>query len=193
MNKHFKIKLVVAAWVFFLMMDGCSYNPFSIIMTDEFTGFNGSFEVVKEGMPVNWYVYKTTLDTSQTQIIYDTILPREGKQSLKLIIDSCSPVGGWHSPGIFQEMDVDTGSVYKVSCWIRNQGCSYKLRLDGFKQGCTTAPAEQKWIDFNENIDEWKNFEYTFTFSEGRDRFRFELNILSPGTLWIDDIRIEKQ
>lgn len=194
MKAHLDEHLKLIALIPLLLYSGCNFfEGASELVTDTSAGFNGSFEVTREGVPVNWYIYRPTIDSSQARIVFDTILPYDGKQSLKFIIDSCSSVGGWHSPGIFNEMDVDTGSVYRVSCWIKNQGCRYMLRMDGFVFGNPKAPKETKWISFDADIDEWKQFEYTFTFIEGRNRFRFELNILSPGILWIDDIRIEKQ
>ncbi len=37
----------------------------------------------------------------------------------------------------------------------------------------------------------WREFEYTYTVPETYGNIRFELNILQPGTLWIDGVRIE--
>ncbi len=37
----------------------------------------------------------------------------------------------------------------------------------------------------------WREFIYTYTVPEHYSNIRFELNVLAPGTLWVDDVRIE--
>ncbi len=40
--------------------------------------------------------------------------------------------------------------------------------------------------------DVWRQFEYVYDFPATDDTIRFELGIMRPGTLWIDDVRIEE-
>ena len=40
-------------------------------------------------------------------------------------------------------------------------------------------------------ISEWTQFEYTINVPE-QQWLRMQLNVLSPGTLWIDDVRVSK-
>jgi hypothetical protein len=176
-----------------LLPVGCNLNSFSTIIEEQAAGFNGSFEIAKEGLPVNWYVYKPTIDTTQTKLVYDTIAPHQGNQSLKFSVSKCSSVGGWHSPGIFQETAVEPGKTYMVSFWIKNDGCKNIIRMDCFKSGTENPDHPKKWISCNNSIPDWQKFEYEFTFNNDLNQFRFELNILSPGTFWIDDILIVKK
>jgi hypothetical protein len=43
-----------------------------------------------------------------------------------------------------------------------------------------------------EAIDTWQRFEYDYTIPAKMNALRFEMNILQPGSFWIDDIRIER-
>jgi hypothetical protein len=187
-----KLLLITISFSLFLTF-GCKLNPYSKLSEDKNAGFNGSFEIAKNGLPTNWYVYNPTLDSSQTELAFDTVSPHEGKQSLLFIVSGCSSIGGWYSPGIFQEIAVDTGKTYLVSFWIKNQGCKYMIRMDCLKAGTEDTNHPKKWISYSDTIPDWQKSEYEFTMSNELNLFRFELNILSKGKIWIDDIRIEKK
>lgn len=187
-------KLILIAISFSLFLTfGCKLNPYSKVTKDKNAGFNGSFEITKNGLPTNWYVYNPTIDTTQTILIFDTVFTHDGKQSLLFIVSECSLIGGWHSPGIFQEIAVDTGKTYLVSFWIKNQGCKYMIRMDCLKAGVEDINHPKKWISYSDTIPDWQKSEYEFTMNNELNIFRFELNILSKGKIWIDDIRIEKK
>jgi len=181
---HFMLPLFFAA---------CNFNQIARITESETAGLNGSFETAQNGLPVNWYIYKPGIDKPNAKLVIDSVNPCEGKQSLKFVVTECSSVGGWHSPGIFTEVDCENGKTYQVSFWLKNQGCMHMIKMDCWKGGTEDRNHPKKWITNNDNIPEWKKFEYEFTFNNDTDRFRFELNILTPGTLWIDDVRIEKK
>jgi hypothetical protein len=176
-------KLMMVLPILIFIPAGCNFNSFSSVNKDESAGFNGSFEIVKDGLPVNWYVYKPAIDTTQTKLVCDTIAPHHGKQSLKFNVSKCSPVGGWHSPGIFQETAVEPGKTYVVSFWIKNHGCKNMIRMDCFKAGTEDPDHPRRWISCNDSIPDWQKHEYEFVFSNEFNQFRFEMNILSPGIL----------
>ena len=70
---------------------------------DKKVGTNGSFENIKNNLPINWLVYTpNTTGEGNFDFTYDTENVKEGKQSLKLSVETCSEKGGWHSPGITQ-------------------------------------------------------------------------------------------
>jgi len=189
---HFRAEKLAFIILSFLLT-GCNSNPFSLLIESKTAGFNGSFETTQNGLPVNWYIYKTTFDNGNAELVIDTINPYDGKQSLKFVITKCLSVGGWHSPGIFTEVDCENGSTYQVSFWIKNLGCKYTIKMDCWKGGTEDVNHPEKLITDNDTIPEWKKFEYEFTFDNDLNRFRFEMNILTPGVLWIDDVRIEKK
>jgi hypothetical protein len=46
-------------------------------------------------------------------------------------------------------------------------------------------------LENNADVDEWKFYEFSINIPKDME-LRFELNILGPGTFWIDDIQISK-
>jgi hypothetical protein len=171
-----------------VLLDGCT--PFSESITDKSAGMNGSFEHTKNGLPVNWLLYTPkTVGTGDFDIIIDTTEFKDGKQSLKFLVRKCSAVGSWHSPGLDQEYDANPGETYNVSFWVKNIGSEFIVHISGvsaFKG--QDGPVERS----KDTITTWRLFEYKYTIPPKMERLRFEMNILHPGSFWIDDIRIEK-
>jgi len=174
-----------------LILTGC--NHMSEKETDPSAGLNGGFEISKNGLPVNWLMYTpTTVPDADFVIKLDKDIFKEGKQSLRFDVKKCSSTGGWHSPGFtneFFEIDKFEGEgIYKLSFWIKNSGAKYRVTAGG------VAPYEGDMkilIESSENIEDWKYLEYEINVPQDR-HLRMQLNILQPGTFWIDDIQIDK-
>jgi len=176
-----------------LLMCG-SCNQMSEQIKDESAGMNGGFEVSKNGIPVNWLMFTSnTVPDADFNIVLDKNVFKEGKQSLRFDVDKCSSIGGWKSPGFTNEF-VEMGKYkgegkYKLSFWIKNEGTEFKISAGGvsaMKGNMITL------IQENEQIKDWKLFEYQIDIPKDR-WLRMGLNILQPGTFWIDDIQIEKE
>lgn len=45
-------------------------------------------------------------------------------------------------------------------------------------------------VETRETIEEWRHYEYEYTIPSEMEQIRFELNVLEPGTFWIDEITI---
>ena len=174
-----------------LVLTGCM--QMSEKETDESAGINGGFEITKNGLPVNWLMYTpNTVPDGEFKIIIDKNVFKEGKQSLRFDVVNCSSKGGWHSPGFTNEFS-DSGQfeeegVYKLSFWIKNSGTKYQVNAGG------VAPLEgdmKVLVESTEEIEEWKYLEYKINIPKDR-HLKMELNILEPGTFWIDDIQIDK-
>ena len=186
-----KIAIYSIVAVFVLWAAGCAG---SVKKTDKTAGFNGSFEITKSGLPANWAIYPPSIKSEDAELVLDTTDAKDGKQSLKFVIHKCpecSESGGWHCPGIFQEKPAISEKSYKVSFWLKNQGCKFKVRLESIIAIRDYADSKTV-LDTNETFDDWRRYEYMHTICKDGTSFRFELNILSPGTLWIDDIRVEE-
>lgn len=150
---------------------------------------NGSFETIKKGLPINWYYYAPqTVSNSDFDIQIDSTLSKDGKLSLKFQVKECQSTGGWHSPGFFKEFKVIPGETYKVSFWVINHGCTFQVYLQTGMKG--NPGIFETLIRTKETYSEWKYFEYSIQIPNTNDNIRFEANILSPGTIWFDDIRI---
>ncbi len=181
--------VVPAILISSFLFSGCT--RMSETIRDQSAGMNGGFEIVASGLPVNWLLYTPgTIPTGDYDLIIDTNDFKEGRQSLQFFVRNCSANGGWHSPGFSQQYDAIPGKKYKISFWVKNSGCEFIARI-----GCVSAfeGEYETVIRTDVKIMEWEKYEYQYTMPEDKkfDNIRFELNILQPGTFWIDDIRIE--
>jgi len=157
-------------------------------VTDESAGINGSFEVIKNNLPVNWLVYTpNTTGEGDFDFSFDTKDAKEGKQSLKLDVKTCSAKGGWHSPGIAQEIPVKANEEYKISFWIKNSQSTFTVNIN-----CVNAKQESKCLTLasSESINEWKYYEYKYKVPKDMEKLRIEMNVVKPGIFWIDNIKV---
>lgn len=185
-----KIFFIISAIIVSLLLMNCS--RMSEIINDPKAGFNGSFEITKSGLPVNWYVYSpSTIPSGDYNLIFDLSDKIEGNQSLKFIVRECVPTGGWLSPGCFQTIPAITGNSYKVSFWLKNQGCEFNLSI-GSERVREPGRHIGKIFKNDDATDTWQQFEYVYAVPQGFENIRFELNILKPGILCIDDVKIEE-
>ena len=169
----------------------CSCNQMSEQIKDESAGMNGGFEVAKNGIPVNWLMYTpNTVPNGKFEIILDKEDFKEGNQSLKFEVEECSSNGGWGSPGFTNQFEAEQGSSYKLSFWIKNNGAKFRVMAGGV----TPKTGNMKTlVQTSEQIKDWKRYEYRVPITQQFDQIRIEVNILKPGTFWIDDIQLEKE
>lgn len=166
----------------------CGCGKLSETVHDEMAGMNGSFEVSRDGLPVNWLVYSPrTIPTGDYDLIFDTDEHKDGKQSLRFLVRDCSSDGGWRSPGLAQEIEAIPGEMYRISFWAKNDGAEFRVKIGAVSafEGQTETIVSSK-----EGLETWKLFEYEYEMPAEFNRIRFELNILGPGSFWIDDLRI---
>jgi hypothetical protein len=172
-----------------LALNGCSPKMSESVYNEQ-AGLNGSFEHTEQGTPVNWLLYTSkTTGSGSFETILDSIEPKDGKYSFTWNVMSCDGRGGRYSPGMAQEIAAETGKTYRVSFWVRNNGTNYIIKLNAVS-AFNTAPGPLH--QSNQNTAGWRLYSYDYTIPKGMEKLRFELNVLSPGTLSIDDIRIEK-
>ena len=165
---------------------GCEKMSESVL--DESVGLNGGFEVTKNGLPVNWLVYTpATIPTGDYDLVIDTVEYKEGKQSLKFVVRDCAPTGGWHSPGLSKEYEATSGVVYLVGLWVRNERSQFRAKVGGVS---AFKGEYQTIVEASDSIPEWRHYEHRYTMPEEFDRLRLEVNVLTPGTFWVDDITI---
>lgn len=174
-----------------LLIMGC--QQMSEQISDKSAGLNGGFEISKNDLPVNWLLYTPkTVPDSDFKIVLDKDVFKEGKQSLKFDVQKCSSTGGWHSPGFTNEFSTSSkyegeGS-YKLSFWIKNDGSKFNVSAGGVS---AMKGNMKTLIQEDMQINDWKLLEYEIDIPE-KNWLRMQLNILQPGTFWIDDVRVEK-
>jgi hypothetical protein len=178
--------LVIQAISILIYAAGCT-GMSEFIKGDDDT-MNGGFEVVKNGLPVNWYYYSPgTVPEGEFGITSDSLVFKEGKRSLKFSVRQCSSIGGRFSPGFFEDFSATAGETYKVSFWVKNEGCRFRVYLQSSEYG--KGSNQDTIVSTSENFKDWKYFETDFKVRY--NRIRIEANILGPGTIWFDDVRIE--
>lgn len=166
---------------------GC--RPLSESYTDDAVGFNGGFEVARNGLPVNWAVYSPrTIPTGDYELVVDTLDYRDGRQSLRFVVRDCSPEGGNRSPGISHERPATPGQTYRVGFWVKNDGAEYRARV-----GAVSATEGQYdvIVQSTDPVGTWRYYEHEVTVPPGFDRIRFEVNVLRPGVFSIDEVVID--
>lgn len=169
-----------------ILLAGC--RPLSESVIDESAGFNGGFEVTQNGLPVNWLVYTPrTIPTGDYDLIIDTVEYKAGKQSLKFLVRDCSRDGGNRSPGFSKEYRASPAATYTVGFWVKNEGAEFRARIGGVS---AEEGHYETIVQLAEDIPTWRYYEREYTMPSEFDRIRFELNVLRPGTFWIDEVTI---
>ncbi len=191
------MKCSSSMWLFFLLLSlglftFCitSCSAFSEQVSDEEAGMNGGFEVDRDGLPVNWLCYTPeTVGDDDFTIQIDDEEFKEGKQSLRFDLQKNYTKVGRFAPGITQEFAALNGTNYRISFWVKNTGSEFFIRTSAVSaHDQIVGPS----LRSKEVIDTWKYFELEFSMHSGLPKLRFELNVLSKGSFWIDDIQINE-
>ncbi len=153
-------------------------------------GTNGGFEKVKNNLPLNWMVNtRGTTGEGDFVWIFDSTDFKEGVQSYKCEVLSCSNKGGRFSPGIAQEFPANEGDKFRLKFWIKQQQCAYRINITGVS---ATESSAGPFLQVETGTNDWKQFEYEYTIPSGRKALRVEFSLLSQGTWWIDGLTLEK-
>ena len=187
-----KIRNASWAWIpiAFLPLLACvACSPMSEQIKDLSVGMNGGFEHTRSGLPVNWIVYSpATIPSGSYELLFDDTDFKEGEQSLRFDVEECSSTGGWHSPGLTQEFPAEPGTTYAIRFWIKSKDCDWTVSVGAV--GAKTG--EYETVDSSGvRTDSWRRVDREYTMPPVYERLRLELSITSPGSLWIDDVRIE--
>lgn len=189
MNKSRVFITILATFLFgLLLVVGC--NQMSEVEIDSSAELNGGFEISKNGIPVNWLMYTpNTVPSGKFEIILDNEEFKEGKQSLRFNVEECTSKGGRFSPGFTQQFDAEKGGVCRLSFWVKNNGTEFRVSAGGV--GAKTGEMKTL-IQTSEEILDWKQYEVSVPISTDFDQLRLEVNVLKPGTFWIDDVQVSK-
>ena len=178
--------IAVPAAIASSLLGGCDKLSESVL--DDSVGMNGGFEITESGLPVNWFVYTpATIPTGDYDLVIDTIEYKGGKQSLKFVVRDCSSVGGRHSHGFSKEYEATSGVTYLVGFWVKNDGAQFFARVGGVS---TFGGEYETIVQSSDTISAWRHNQHAYTMPEEFHRLRLEVNVLSPGTFWVDDITI---
>ncbi len=181
-----------------LLLGAC--DPISLREVDEAAGLNGGFEAVVPlrgvdgvhgGIPVNWYFHGRPLQNGAAELTLDTESPPEGRYSLRLDVQEADSVAGARTPGFFQVVPAEPQVTYRISFWLRIRDARVLLVLRSESASEATRGRAQPLDEAAAGADRWRRFEYIYSVPEGFQNIRFELDVTRPGTVWVDDVRIE--
>jgi hypothetical protein len=159
---------------------------FSETLKDAAAGPNTSFELARDGRPLNWSLYTPATTGSNTFTIgVDTQRAKGGKQSLRITSQAPHPKGGRFSPGFFREVPAQAGDVWEVSFHALSTGAEFLAEAGGVsaKQG-----EIKPWLRWKEQDADWKLHSTRIAIAEGMDRLRLQITVLGVGSVNFDDV-----
>ena len=156
---------------------------------DRAVGLNGGFEVVRDGLPLNWLVYTPrTVRDANFRVTVDTDA-HHGERAVKFEVTRCASTGGRLSPGLAQEMAATPGATYEVTIWMKNLGADVLVRVDGVTASRRDPGPVRRT---STRHDEWVAHTLTYRVPAKMSRLRVEMNVVGPGTVWFDDVTVIK-
>lgn len=196
-------RLMTAATIGFalFLVSGCLVPGIGDV--DGPVGSNGSFEIVRDGLPANWVIGRYALRDGDAEFSIDTTDAVDGKQSLKFVVHRVDG-GPRQVPWLFQTGAAVPGATYAVSFWLKSTACVVNVEIrnegkdrlfglsDAEKKDYAAHPPVKRVIGGGDTDPErWRQFRYVYTTPETDGSLRFELRIMRPCTLWVDDVRVE--
>jgi len=189
------VPLALAAGVAVAML-AARLGSVTMIERDDTAGLNGSFEIVRSDLPVNWYVYRQPLEDGRGELTFDVEDAPDGTQALKLVAHSVeSRASRAAGPGLFQTIDAETGQAYDVRFWLKSDGAEVGLLIDSETPESRDPRNPIRTLIAAEGADRsiWREFTFSYTVPDHYRNIRFELSMRTPGTVWLDDVRIERR
>lgn len=170
------------------------------IIRDKQTGMNGSFEIVKNNLPVNWYIdhlqdalQPNAKSANTFQVYSDSLDYVSGNRSLAFAIQQCSPRGFGFSPGLFEEFEAVPGADYEVSFWIKNTSTHYRISISAITaKGGSKEINPVEIIESSNDSKSWEKHTIKKHIPKDLDRIRIGVELVSPGTFKIDDITLNR-
>ena len=163
---------------------------------------NGSFEIVDaQGFPADWRLSSQPDDKELPGMrgFIDTQIKHEGKQSLKIVAKG---VTARYAGLMHKTIDLDGPATYRFSGWIKAQ--DYAITPDVQANNCvhafwfwvTPRGTDQRLQSASLAVDKAGTFDWTYTENEFKVPCPVTLTAGAwkgfNGTVWYDDIRIER-
>lgn len=188
MTRHTSSVFVVLVLLGTALGSGCT--QFSVRERDNTAGLNGSFEVARSGLPVNWYFHKPPLEQGDAELMLDETDPVDGRRAVKLLVHRTDGAG-YRTAGMFQTIDAEPNRTYRVSFWIRNEGAIARVSIYSELPKDESSEPVVVMTEPGAGGPGWQRYERLYTVPEAYSNVRFQLDVRTSGTVWIDDVRIE--
>lgn len=169
------------------ILEGCS--SFSESIQQPTAGFNGSFEAVQDGLPLNWLLY-TRMDASQADFDFEVNEQNasQGQRSAHFTIRKCQPTGGHLSPGMAKEIAVQGNRTYRISFDARNLGST--LVFEGGPVGLKKGQSEVLLRESN-GVNAWRSYSFDIQIPENDSILFLQWNWIAPGEGWLDNVVVQ--
>ena len=183
MKRIFTVSFVTLTAIFLI---SCQSNE--LTKSNPTAGFNGSFETVEEGYPVNWTFFPNPESNTSLQVVSDSEHVKEGQRALKIVTRQPDRTTGFRS----RRIPIQSGKKYKLAMSVRTYGC--KLKVNRIVQNSSGKKNLRADIIVNVHTpsSEWKTYEETLSVSEDAAIVLLIFLIDGSGIVWCDDIRIEE-
>jgi Carbohydrate binding domain len=151
-------------------------------------GFDKTYNRKGKIWPGHWGV-RLIPDAKGVSWRIDSENKKDGKNSLRVDTTAEKSLAIIVHSGV----KVEAGESYKVSCWVRNTGSRFSVRQDLILPTGKHIRKRYKTIIKSATSHDWRRFEATVKAIEGEDKLGLTIFVgRKPGTVWLDDIRIEK-
>ena len=169
-----------------ILLSSCQSNEFT--KSDSTVGLNGGFEVTDSGYPVNWAFFPKPGSGDHIEVSIDTTHVVEGANSLKLVTYQSDKLPGFRSLRI----PVESGKSYKISMWIKNEGCHLKVNRIVQNVSGTKNIRSDVIVNSSASSAHWQKFEEILSISDKEAFVFLKFLVDGSGTIWCDDITIEE-
>jgi len=184
-RRHPAISAIVVVLASLLLVS-CQCNELS--KRDSTAGLNGGFETTDSGYPVNWSFFPNPESDAVFQVSIDETHAQEGNQSLKLVTDQSDITVGFRS----HRIPVQPGNAYKISLSMQNSECTLRVKRVLQDASGTDNVRSEIIVDTSTSNSDWETFEETLTVSDGESYIVLVFLVDGPGSIWFDDIRVDR-
>ncbi|NOZ46233.1 MAG: hypothetical protein GXO79_05565 [Chlorobi bacterium] len=185
----FKLSIVTVILVLF---SNCT-NKFIDNNMDDSKGFNGSFEIINNGYPVNWLIFKPAIQKGNVNFIIDTIDAKQGKNCILLDAKKVSGSSkAWKKPGMENQFKIKPGVKYKLSLWLKNENSSFYVSWITATKDKKRHLRSKKFIETEISFSTWYYFKEIIEPAENEELLLLDIVMDKPGKLWIDDVNFEE-
>ncbi len=170
------------------MLEATEYNKEDLnFEADENAGINGSFEINKANLPVNWYLLNTNNSSGEGLVQINTSLtnPADGKLSLQIKAPTFQKNEAG-KPSIGQILLVNPNSSYTIRFKVRSAGLVLRAKAGGLNDE-TDDFVE---LETNAKSDTWISYELNIKTGPAQERLRLEFSAVTTGTANLDAVEV---
>jgi len=175
-----------AAVLLLAMLTSCASDTAAVLGED--AGLNGSFEIVEDGLPVNWAFFPDPSNTESFDVSIDSERSLEGRHSIRMAVasDDSDRPPGFRS----RRVPVASGRTYTVSLSAWSDGPELAVRRIVMDATKTSNRRSDLIVEARPSSVDWERYSESLTVAEGEAYVVLIAVVRGEGTIWIDDVRV---